>query len=126
MFKFILSFAAVIVICYFGMSFYGYELRAENLAYYVPQKPESGSNKNMMTHYFDSIKSQSKTHPLIAKKKGASAAGKLDQGSTETLKQLMQVDKLQQLEKLKKDIKDIQAKSDERGQQLENIMEGKY
>ena len=123
MIKFIFSVAALLAIAYFGLGFFGYQVHPENFSYYIPQKP-SGSG-NALTEYLDTVKLQHKFHPLISKGKGASSASKLDQGSTNTLKQLMQVDKLETFEKLKKDIKEISDKADQRDQQLDGIMETK-
>ena len=123
MFKFLISIAIVLGLAYFGLGFMGYELHPENYSYYIPKKSEGADVKGITPEsYMNMVKFQQKYHPLIAKKKGQSAAGALDNSATTTMKQILQVDKFEQFDKLKKDIKVIQAKADERNKQVEDIM----
>ena len=84
----------------------------------------ASASKDFFTQYLQTLRTQNKSHPLISKKKGTSAAAALDKGTTSALKTLTQVDKLEQMEKLKKDIAKIQEKQDERNKQLDDIMKG--
>lgn len=85
-------------------------------------KETRASSKNFLAEYLETLRSANKYHPLISKKKGASAAAALDKNSTGFLKTVMQVDKLEQMEKMKKDITAIQAKTEERSKQVDELM----
>lgn len=125
MFKLIALLVVAAGLTYFGLNFFGYEVRPNNISYYLPQKSEgAAADKNALTQYLDSVKYQNKIHPLIAKKKGASAADSLDKSSTGLLKQLTQADKFEQFERVKKQIKEVSDKANERDaivKQAENI-----
>lgn len=80
------------------------------------------AGKGLIEDYMKRVRSANRSHPLISKKKGVSAAARADKGTNETLKTLMQADKLEQMEKLKKSVSALQEKADERGKQIESLM----
>ncbi len=122
MFKFIFSVVVILALTYVGLGLFGYEVHPDNISYYMPKKSEiSDSSKNALEQYLDTVKFQNKIHPLITKKK----PGTGDDAVTSTMKSLLQVDKFDQMKKLKSDINAIQAKADERGKQIDDIMNGK-
>lgn len=71
--------------------------------------------------YLKNVQNQMKIHPLIDKGNGSSAAAKLDQGSTNFLKTIAQVDKIEQMEKMKKQIDEVKAESEKRNQLIEEM-----
>lgn len=119
MIKGIILMIVIAALAYFGLDFLGYKVAPQNFQYYVPKQAEQGSEKNMLMQYFDMVKSENQTHPLLIRKNGVSGAGALDQSSTKLLKDLLQVDKFSQMEKVKKQIKEISAKADERNKTIE-------
>lgn len=109
--KFIFFLVIVMGLAYGGLIFFGYEIHPENLQYYKPQDK-----------YLDVIKKENKKHPLLTKKKGASAADSLGKTLDESLDTVMQKDKFETLDKLKKDVSKIQGISDDRQKQLDQLM----
>ncbi len=79
-------------------------------------------SKDFFSQYLETLRTENRAHPLISRKRGMSAAASLDKSSTGFLKQITQVDKLEQMEKIKKDIGKIQAVSDERTKQVNELI----